>query len=1238
MASLIIKEEPPEESLEGHLEAPLEEHLEAPLEEPLDWAPSIAIASVAGNADDQWGLHSTLDLGVDVKVEQQDYGYEESEEEEEGEVDAGADYSCVEPEPAESRESPEIEMLQVPPAPVREIEVVDLEAEWDEREGASTLRVEHPRADPPAPRAAVKAERSPSPEPACSRAALPVALPPRVKGERSPPSRDPRVRVKQERVLDEEAGRAQMFGRQQSQQFPDDDAGEVVADEDKQAEEEQRGPGRSTTLYPAVCDVEKMRAHVVSILDGYKKKRTECFGEAGSQTLEPRRSRSPAEKRAAAHKSRRSRSPIEKRPSTSSETPRRSQSPAEKRRRNLDDATPPKRAKRDASPPKRVKRDSSSPPKGPKRDASPRPSSKPGRAEDPVKRDPSPGTSIKGVKKALGPAPASVKKRRMLGVDVKDIKEEPLDEPLSPPPAPAPKVKKGFAGPASAKRRKLPVLPASATSSLSPLYDGRSPLNYMDDDAPRKSYSAGPTETSESKGVVRAHCASWLENVLYPMSKWKPEWLQESKGVSKKKVPTLLPNMDIYDTESKVIEFDSVENYINHFQNGLLLELWETLRKEAKTSKPFTTAVDSHYDKVLLKNKRRRTLTCHCGTDLKSPFRPGELVVVASPPRSSEAYFKPYFAYMEVVSRSKVVSDSVKLSSVLQDYFETEPCFKASFKLTVCTDDTPETVPKVFSLTKLRNVYEEVELFKFLYDFQVHNMAPLILKPLYSPRPEPAFGLKTGGDLHPLAQKPVLLSVIQDIVDYEAPSLSVVEGGPGTGKTYLVAALAQELVERKHKLHRDCYVVIAAKSNNQLGLIMEKLNGRNNFSTEDPKNRDPDAFRAVWLGNDQSPIKGADNLKRHSLRKLGEKHLLKQSTEPLELERKKLMRDIAKNESKLSKLSKKNYNFPTMSSDTAKKKLQLTLLNEKIEKSSSQAKDENVAYNTILEKCDIILTTFSCTFYRSTAQEALKKGHQRKHKVLIIDDASEVGEPTIIKMMVLFGITDVVLFGDTKQHTPYVSSKWARNAGLVVPLMKRYTQALKDEQSLPLCRSLTRQIRLHPDLLRGINRIFYNNAMKPSNQYKKYIAEGYPFRPYVWFNCTYFENKYKDEADFATKLLAGITRKLQKQRISFVSLSKDINARLASTEFARYCDLADNISSVECDVVVLSLGPSTRLRVDKTICALTRARKSLFICGNLQDPNKNIVALFKDARNVQCTEDVTDGDITVETLLSKISI
>lgn len=98
--------------------------------------------------------------------------------------------------------------------------------------------------------------------------------------------------------------------------------------------------------------------------------------------------------------------------------------------------------------------------------------------------------------------------------------------------------------------------------------------------------------------------------------------------------------------------------------------------------------------------------------------------------------------------------------------------------MTVCTEDTPETVPKVLSvstvglnhkfvgvlrfkinfrltnltiflqclvlqLSKVKNVYDEVELFKFLSEFGPHIMAPLILQPNHSKRPEPVFGLKT---------------------------------------------------------------------------------------------------------------------------------------------------------------------------------------------------------------------------------------------------------------------------------------------------------------------------------------------------------------------------------------------------------------------------------------------------------------------------------------------------------------
>ncbi|XP_034239064.1 uncharacterized protein LOC117643986 [Thrips palmi] len=1223
--------------------------------------PVLSIASVAGNADDQWGLQTTLDFEAEVKTEPIEQYYDFCESEEEQDFDAEAEYSSV--EPAASRVSPEVEVL---PVPAREFEVVDLEAEWEDRESPPGSPLGDKQ---PPPRVVVKEEaagaaREADFSPAAARPAQPAqpgaeGVISRVKGERDRAGRSERS-VKLERDHDEEAGRALLFGQQE---FPDDGEEELVADEERQADSEQqeRTSGRSTALYPAVSSKKllEMKLHVATIVNVYnemKKPRFRTFSEERASSTSPV---------TVTHKSRARR-------------PHSPAGPADKRRSSHDASS--KKAKRDpsASPCRRS-----------------RPSSTDtARAKKASGRDPSPSSkdAKHPKKKALAPAPASVKKRRLQGVNeevadeplsppapasvkkrrLQGVKEEPVDEPLSPPappapasvkkrrlqgvkeeladeplspPPPAPKSKKAFAGPASVKnKKKLPVLPAAQHPTvLSPQYDGRSPL-FMEDDTPRKSYSSGPAESSE-KGPIRASVRpSWLESLLYSIGKWRPEWLKEARHISSKKVPPLLPNMERFDVETKHLQFDSIDEYLSHFQNALLIELWETIRKESRPSKPFLTAVESSQDKPLLGNKRKRTLTCHCGSDQKSPFRLGDLVIVGPIGKSSEPA-KPHFGYIEVASRNQVVSDSVRLSVHLQEHFKKEPDFKFSFKVTLCSDDNPETVPKVLALKKLTNVYEEVELFKFLSDFAIHNMAPLVLKPYYAIRPEPVFGLKTGGDLHPLAQKPVLLSLIQDIVDYEAPSLSVVEGGPGTGKTHLVAALAQELVERKHKLNRDCYVIIAAKSNNQLDIILEKLQARNPMLSDDPKNRDPDAFRPVWLGNE---LRVGDRLRRNSLRQLAEKHLLKQNTEPLEKDRRALMKEIARNETKLIKMTKKNFNFPDIASATAKMKLELTLLNERIEMISSQAKDENVAFSTILKKCDILLTTFSCNFYRSKAQEAILQSNQRKHKVLIIDDASEVGEPTVIKLMVLFGITDVVLFGDTRQHTPYVSSKWARNAGLVVPLMKRYTNALKEAQCVPPARFLSRQFRMHPDVLRGINKTFYEESMKPSNDYKRYLAEvqEHQLRPYVWFNCTYFDEKKKkkNEADFVIKLLSSILSCKSypsdsvKKPISVISFSKDINALLACTEYAKYCDVAEHISSMEYDIVILSFGPSMRLRVDRTICALTRARKSLFICGNIEDLSPKFLALFKDARDLNCTEDVTTGDIEVEDICKLIRI
>lgn len=46
------------------------------------------------------------------------------------------------------------------------------------------------------------------------------------------------------------------------------------------------------------------------------------------------------------------------------------------------------------------------------------------------------------------------------------------------------------------------------------------------------------------------------------------------------------------------------------------------------------------------------------------------------------------------------------------DYYKTEPDFKFSFKLTICSEDNPEPVPKVFSVS---NFFSVLKCFFFKY-------------------------------------------------------------------------------------------------------------------------------------------------------------------------------------------------------------------------------------------------------------------------------------------------------------------------------------------------------------------------------------------------------------------------------------------------------------------------------------------------------------------------------------------
>lgn len=249
-------------------------------------------------------------------------------------------------------------------------------------------------------------------------------------------------------------------------------------------------------------------------------------------------------------------------------------------------------------------------------------------------------------------------------------------------------------------------------------------------------------------------------------------------------------------------------------------------------------------------------------------------------------------------------------------------------------------------------------------------------------------------------QKCVASSLIHDIRECETPSINVVDGGVGTGKTHLATALAQELIELSPKHKRDCVVFLATKTNSELNIIGEKLIARK--SNNSKLNNKDTSFRAVWLGNDQSS-KSCESLCEMGLFKLRDHHMEQQGTETLSKKIYTTTQKLKSIDRKLFKLASRNLHDAALKSERAGLDLQLRLFTEEKEKNKEKVRSfccillffillmyilvslhlesnqnafqnkKNDASNIILENCDIFLTTLSSFFSRVDVQSALKK-------------------------------------------------------------------------------------------------------------------------------------------------------------------------------------------------------------------------------------------------------------------------
>lgn len=129
----------------------------------------------------------------------------------------------------------------------------------------------------------------------------------------------------------------------------------------------------------------------------------------------------------------------------------------------------------------------------------------------------------------------------------------------------------------------------------------------------------------------------------------------------------------------------------------------------------------------------------------------------------------------------------------------------------------------------------------------------------------------------------------------------------------------------------------------------------------------------------------------------------------------------------------------------------------------------------------------------------------------------------------------LVLAGDAQLNVPSITSPKCRSNGLARSLFNRIILSHGNDP-LPLYPVLTKQYRMHPEILEWPNTQFYSNKLYSAKQTEENLDD-FPFHPYTVFDvdseCENVSNKtdefYEDEGELAVTVI-NILRKYADQK------------------------------------------------------------------------------------------------------------
>ncbi|KAK4876515.1 hypothetical protein RN001_009021, partial [Aquatica leii] len=538
-------------------------------------------------------------------------------------------------------------------------------------------------------------------------------------------------------------------------------------------------------------------------------------------------------------------------------------------------------------------------------------------------------------------------------------------------------------------------------------------------------------------------------------------------------------------------------------------------------------------------------------------------------------------------------------------FIEVIPHARVNFQVLVKSSPGKAIIGRYGKVRVVTSVVSAMRIFKSVYRLKDSLLQPHILKPtkkLYRIPPVAKHALCAKGFLNKEQKKAVLEASVMCLGDL--PGIYLIQGPPGTGKTTVILHIIQEILFQPNNSSHRCILVVAPSN----GAVDEL------------------AIRIMGLKSKFAAVR-----RKLKLVRMGPKNVVHPKVQDYllyEIAKRNLHAELMNtvSQSNLKVLQSKYKTFVELrelaNNSSADNTIIYKLNSAKLEFEKACKRNTGGSYNEqvrkheekLLSGAEIICTTLSsCAGLRM--EEVFARTSNNNITCCIVDEATQSNEQETLIPLIL-GVNKIVLVGDPKQLPAVTQTKEAKDFGYGKSLFSRIMSNFPSDEGNPV-QLLTTQYRMHPEISRFPNTVFYNGKLTNSNSVKMRKSIFSSLKPYLVFNfdmeAIMNSQEYSNKAEIlcVLKLLNALNQKLASSSNFSIGIITPYNHQrtkireeleLRSFGSNVTVNTVDSFQGQEKDVIIMScvrestnnfLTDEQRLNV-----ALTRARHALYIIGS----------------------------------------